>query len=278
MSFDFSIKRVQTKTIHEGLSLESLRNATTVMLYLKTSDNVIKCVYRAITNGDMSFSAGVQKSTFGNFLTNGNMGPYWATMMKSLGASSAVAMPVKPYIQGAKPIEFSVTTILPLILPIESQKNWSVKDCFKNNIKQQYDNLMLLTVPAKDTKSAKFVTTLTEKLKGWSDELFDSDKKFWQGVNDITKGMIDDFFKDMYLLKNPIQYRDGNNLTLYIGNDRYPDLFIENVNVTIPRHLYMQNNISYPAYFEVKIDFSTRNNATVDLFTSSERIKEVKTL
>lgn len=254
-----------------AFSIDAFREANKVVIYIEGKGKDPVEVFRAYYQGNFSFNAALDVGSLNTEMlgTLNGLGPIWRSTIKSIGRtvsggeawSGAFDTPYKPYIKGTLPLTFELKCVLPLI-----QKD-NPDNPFVKHIQTPINNLLAITMPTESKAFDSVATKIGETVQNAIDWLFsDTEGTFWECTQNVIEGFKKDFFGGIYMLNNPAQFDNANELVLRIGPWRVPKVMINTVKVEYSPLMYTDGSTVYPSFAWVTVSCQTTNKARFDTF------------
>ena len=254
----------------KAFSMNVFREANSFRLFLKSGNSDPVILFKAYYNGMFSFTAGLNISAGGgdmlSMFTGFNEGLTRSIVRgvtKSLTGtmSGTFAAPLKPFIKGTEPLQFTLKGFLPLIVKGDGT------DSFQENIQTPISSLLGITLPWKSTGFANASNKFAEGFNDVMNWMFNGTEgsTIWTAVQGAVNQIKEDFLGGIYLLNEPLQYTNGNDIILRIGPWRVTGLIIERIEVQYSSLMFTDGSDVYPAYAIVNITCKTKLPATPDM-------------
>ena len=211
--------------------LSDFRRNNSVSLWLVTPDNKYQILNQVTALNQPEVDVTLTYNSFGQVWDKLNqLGPIVRSTINSVAESNnwtiggCLDIPIKPYIKASSHITQTVRFILPYTT--------SELDIFK-----PLANLYAISLPRRGAEKA--TDDIVDSLQGWVEDTFEGEtNRFWLTLKDTLSGYIGDFLKDLYLLRDPIQFKRENSLHLYWGPLYFKDVFITGIKVSYGKALY----------------------------------------
>ena len=272
-----------TKGFDVGVYRENNKLKIFLVVSKKQTIKVFEAFYSGGFNFDSKLNVGNYSSSFKNMVKS--FGGSWHSLASSAGKAYAnedwgLAMdaPLKPFLNGTEPISFDFQCFLPLIVKGDGT------DTFTENIEQQLNNLIVVTMPTRSAKVDGLVKTLTDATDTLIDGItntwmMEDDDKYAHMIKDSMVDYRDNFFKDIYMLNNPLQFAKGAKLVLRIGPWRLSDIVIDYIKVEYGPIVYTDGRDGYPEYAKLSLHCTTMYSSCVEIFNvGNDMTKQVRAL